>query len=447
MATTVAVMRLGLGARVGELDQVAADPRAWLHDQIVDQGADQPSGELLSTVDALQAIAEAGLASPVSPASTPAKAPLEKLRLRHAQDLKGAEIADGEFFARAQLASQTPAGFRERWALFWTNHFSLTSQSTEMEAILGAYEREAIRPHVFGRFEDLALAALKHPAMLMFYDQAGSAGPNSPARGGASENLGRESMELHTVGLGYSQADVHEMSMALTGWSIAGDTDPVSGSYLYRTQNHEPGARTVLGQVYPDTGESQADAIVRGLGRRPETARHIAMKIARHFVSDPPPASLVDRLSQSYQSSGGSLAALAHALVDAPETWEPAAGRFKSPMDLYVSANRALGRGPGSPGEPRDVLGALQQPLFGAPTPAGWPDTDATWTSPSGLANRLAWLRTVDGGDVTDGQLAQVARNALGPRLRSQTLPAISQTAWTEHRVALLLMSPEFQRR
>ncbi len=447
MRTAMAVMRLGLGARPGEFEAVAADPRAWLQDQIVEQGADQPQGELPGSTDALQAVAFAGFAPPGPPPSTRAKAIAQMLHLRQAQGDKAAALASAEFFARAQLASQTPAGFRERWTLFWTNHFSVTSLSAEMLAILGAYEREAIRPHVFGRFEDLALAALKHPAMLMFYEQAGSAGPNSPARGGASENLGRESMELHTVGLGYTQADVQEMSLVLTGWSIGRFPEPGADAFLYRPENHEPGARTVLGQVYPDTGEGQADAVVRGLARRPETARHLAAKVARHFVSDPPPASLVDRLARSYQASGGSLAAVAHTLVDAPETWDPAAARFKSPMDLYISANRALDRGPGGPEEPASVCAMLQQPLFAAPTPAGWPDTDAAWAAPSGLANRMAWLRTLDGSELTDGQLAHLARSALGPRLRPQTLPAISQTAWAGHRVALLLMSPEFQRR
>jgi uncharacterized protein (DUF1800 family) len=437
-----AVLRFGLGARPGELKQAAGDPLGWLKSQIVETGADQPSGALppsdkvLSDLDELQ---RDEARDPKRPGELSA-------------DAYAGRVANAEIFARAALGVQTSAGFRERWALFWANHFSITAQDAGTLALAGPFEREAIRPNVFKRFEDLAVAALKHPAMLIYYDQAQSAGPSSVAvkahGGGASENLGRELMELHTVGTGagYTQADVHEMALALTGWSVGVFPEPQAYRFVFRPDNHEPGPRRVMGRAFDGAPAQQAETIVRDLCRRSATAHRLALKIARHFVSDNPPAALVERLRQAYLQSDGSLAAVATALVEAPESWSASAGKFKTPQDFYLSVRRALAQPPPKQEEPYQTCNFLEQPIYSAPSPAGWPDAAEAWASPSGLAKRAAWLLGTTSRVPSDRELIAIADDALGARLRPETLRAIRASS-ADSPLPLLFLSPEFLRR
>ena len=456
LQSAIAVTRFGLGARAGELQGASGDPQGWLAAQIRTSGADIPlaadGSPLPSGQERWQALQVARAAEKAAGADPDArKAAMQPLR----------DAIDDEVLARAQLGAATDAPFRERWALFWANHFSVsTVKGDELNATAAAFEREAIRPHVFGRFEDLLVASSRHPAMLMYLDQQNSVGPNSPAGlkralaghpAGLNENLGREIMELHTLGAdaGYSQADVTEFARALTGWSMAGGGAPLErqGAYLYKTELHEPGERQVFGQSFGPGEEGQARAALAAFAASPHTSRHIARKLAAHFSADDPPSILVRRLDEAYRDSGGDLSILARALIAAPQAWSPESAKLKTPYEFIVSSYRATGYIPTVPG--RDVLGPLgglgQRPLA-ARQPNGWSDAAADWAAPDAVIKRMTWARNFAGGHAALDPVP-LADSALGARLTSDTRTAIAQAETRPQALTLLLMSPEFQRR
>jgi uncharacterized protein (DUF1800 family) len=271
--------------------------------------------------------------------------------------------------------------------------------------------------------------------MLVYLDQAQSIGPQSvvalraaerqqPRRRGLNENLAREILELHTLGVrsGYTQDDVTEFARALTGWTLPGlpglpggeGADAAGGAFAYRAVLHEPGSRTVLGRVYAQPGEEQARAILHDLATAPATARHIATKLARHFVADDPPAGLVQGLAQAFQRSGGELPTVYRALVARREAWQPPPAKFKSPWDWAVSSLRALGRSeipPLQAAEPDEPAG----PAGVAPgSPAGYDDVAATWAAPDALLRRSKSAQRIaaQAGDAVDARALAPARAA-----------------------------------
>ncbi len=462
----IAATRFGLGAQPGEIDATRADPRGFLKAQIRPEGADQPQGNLGNSAQNLTVFQDL----------RKERKELKGESGAGAADLKQvqAQIRDmviDEAVARGRLAATTPAAFRERWTLFWANHFTVSATKGTVAPIVGAFEREAIRPNVFGRFSDLLLASSQHPAMLLYLDQAASVGPDSPAgqsaagrkrQAGLNENLAREIMELHTVGVngGYTQGDVTEFARALTGWSIVranpgqggrfggGDVGQ-PGAMMFRPMAHEPGVRHVLGRNYPQNGYAQGRAVLLDLAANPATARHIARKLAIHFVADDPPPALVDRLEQSFNASGGRLDALAETLIDSPEAWTYSAAKFKTPYEFLVSTWRVTGATPDLD-NPRKFAGsmtALGQKPFSAPSPKGWADDAAEWASPDGLIKRMAWSEVAGKAMAVHLDPIESARSALGARLSPQAATAIARAETRPEAFALLLMSPEFQRR
>ncbi|MBJ7446339.1 MAG: DUF1800 domain-containing protein [Brevundimonas sp.] len=508
----IALTRFGLGARAGEIEVVGDDARGWLTAQIRPEGAPSPQGDLPTTDERVQdwlayqqtgqqrrqirrqegaasnappgAMAEpmaegAAMSAMGQQGQTPAQtAPMSDeaqaafdARRESRRDL--AQETAREFVARADLAATTPDGFAERWALFWANAFTVSATKFQSGIFIGPYEREAIRPHVFGRFEDLVLAAESHPAMLTYLDQAQSVGPGSVAgqrrNAGLNENLAREILELHTLGTdgGYTQADVTELARALTGWSIptnrggvgqgqgqgrrgrraAALAEPESeNGFVFRTIIHEPGTRTVLGKTYADGGAEQGRAILRDLANAPQTARRLSYNLARHFVADEPPPSLVQKLEAAWTSSRGDLAQVARALIEAPEAWEPQGSKIKTPYEFIVSTHRALGTRPQRPQPLQQALIQMGQPAFSAPSPEGWPDTAADWAGPDALVKRLNWAKTV-GDRAAETDADAVATAALGPRLGERSRLAIARAESRPEALTLFLMSPEFQRR
>ena len=462
----IAVTRFGLGARTGEIDQASKDPRGWLKAQIRPQGADtfstggESAGQRLAEFRAYRqqrAMAKAA-GDGKDGDNDPVKAVQQFIR----------QNAAGDILARVRLATDTDAGFRERWALFWANHFTVSATKVQVAGLVGPFETEAIRPHVFGRFADLLAAAETHPAMLLYLDQAQSVGPNSPAAGfqrrrpaapdgqprrqaGLNENLAREILELHTVGVegGYAQADVTEFARALTGFGVPGPRDAgAAPAVVFREPTHEPGARTVMGVRYPPGGKAQAGAILADLAGKPQTARFVCTKIARHFVADDPPPALVARLEQAWMTSGGDLARVAQALVDAPEAWTPQAAKLKTPYEFIVSSYRAVGQAPRATSQVANALNGLGQRPFGAPSPKGWPDEAAPWAASDALVKRMQFaqgLAAVFGPDVPDPRA--LADQTLGARLTPAAALAIGRAESRTEALALLLMSPEFQRR
>ncbi|HEX4199704.1 MAG TPA: DUF1800 family protein [Caulobacteraceae bacterium] len=464
LKASIAVTRFGLGARPGQIAAARPDPAAYLKAQIQPSGADQPAGDFETSAESLgdlrqlQTDRRQAKMSGDPDALDPVKQAQKLIR----------QGAGGEFIARAALASQTDAGFRERWALFWFNHFTVGQKNLQTVVLVGPFEREAIRPHVFGRFEDLLVASSSHPGMLVYLDQAQSIGPDSQLAGlsrtglvpglkglgGLNENLAREIMELHTLGVGsgYTQADVTEFARALTGWSIVGLKENrfgrpgEPGQFTFRPAAHEPGVRHILGKAYPQEGIDQGRAVLANLAANPATAHHIASKIATHFIADDPPPALVARLEHNFSATGGQLDKLAETLIDSPEAWAPDQRKFKTPYEFLISSYRAADLSPGL--EIAPVLTGLGQKPFSAPSPKGWAEDAQAWASPDGVVKRMDWAEGFSAKVVpADAQPMQIARNTLGARLTPATATAISRAESRTEAFSILLMSPEFQRR
>jgi uncharacterized protein (DUF1800 family) len=361
-----------------------------------------------------------------------------------------------EALARLQRAMIADCGFTERLVTFWSNHFCISANKGELARIwAGSFEREAIRPHVLGRFADMLKAAEQHPAMLFFLDNQQSLGPDSRAgqnrKRGLNENLAREIMELHTLGVGggYTQDDVTSLARIITGWTFAGRQGQLGtpGTFVFNTNAHQPGAQLLLGKSYADNGVAQGEAALEDIARHPSTAKFIATKFARHFVADEPPPSLVARLQEVFRKSDGDLGALAAALLDSDEAWQAPQTKIRSPYEFLVATGRLLMQLPDDPTRYLGGLNLLGQPLWTPAGPNGFPDTNAAWAAPEGMKLRLdiaaqAASRLADNIDPRD-LLELVAADAASPETRRTVERAESR----QQALALLLMSPEFQRR
>ncbi|WP_240980105.1 DUF1800 domain-containing protein [Ramlibacter agri] len=446
----IALNRFGLGARADEAPP--ADPRGWLLAQLDRYEPLPPTWQAQPRTPALlQALVEQQRNA--RDAAQGEKQAARQAYRREARDTYLAAVG-----ARAATALTTATPFTERLVHFWSNHFAISVDKVAVVGLAGAFEADAIRPHVLGRFEDLLLAAVRHPAMLLYLDQAQSAGPQSMLaerqagrRRGLNENLAREILELHTLGVrsGYTQADVTEFARALTGWSLPGLEAEAAGSeaFRYRPAMHEPGARMLLGRSYGEAGEQQARAILHDLATAPATAQHIAGKLARHFVADDPPPALVQRLAAAFQRSAGDLPTVYRELVAAPEAWQPAPAKFKSPWDWGISSLRAVGVRDVAPMQVANLMNQLGQPVWRPGSPAGWDDVAATWAAPDALLRRVEVAQRIAGrsGDSADAR-------ALAPRLLpgsvgEATTQAIARSESPASALALLLVAPEFLRR
>jgi uncharacterized protein (DUF1800 family) len=457
LSSTIAANRFGLGARPGELASIGGDGRDWLRAQlthaapVVGEGSLASTAQLLGQAFALQREIQAERRSG---ADVQQKLP---------QFLK--PIYTLEATARFQQAVTTDRPFVERLTQFWSNHFAVSIDKQYMAGLAGSFEREAIRPHVLGNFGDLLVAAEMHPAMLVYLDNHLSVGPHSPAalrasfrrrgnqRVGLNENLGREILELHTLGVGggYTQADVTAFATVITGWSVGGGNGLFAsgppGRFVFRPDNHEPGTATVLGRQYPDKGYEQGMLVLNDLAQHPSTAHHIAVKLARHFVADDPPPALVERLARAFTEYGGNLPALYRVLIDSPEAWEQPLGKYKTPSDFIVSSYRGLalpveaGKGPLAPFE------LLGQRTWQPGSPAGWPDASADWDGASALLKRLEWADAVGAKLGSRRDAAALAPQLLGANLTDATGTALKRAATGAQAVTLLLAAPEFMRR
>ncbi|NHN85942.1 DUF1800 family protein [Acetobacter musti] len=364
---------------------------------------------------------------------------------------------------QAEVATQldnlivTEQPFRERLAWFWFNHFTVSLRQGSTRAVIGAYMREAIRPYVTGRFPDMLLAGMRHPAMLMYLDNASSIGPSSPAgrksHHGLNENLARECLELHTVSpaAGYSQADVTSFAAILTGWGV--DMKAAQPGFVFREKAHEPGVKTVMGQAFPE-GEEGGMQALHFLGTHPATYQHIATRMVGHFISDTPAPQDVSHIASVLRDSEGDLREASLALADLHGA-DRAGGKFRSPMDYATAVMRALSMG-GEASQPDDphsaahllasAFASLGQPLWTAPLPNGWSDRTADWCAPADMLARTDWAWRM-AAHVRTGDPTEIARIALGSALRPQTRTAMHRAGSRQDALALLFSSPEFQRR
>lgn len=361
-----------------------------------------------------------------------------------------------EALARLQRATLAGCGFTERLAVFWSNHFCISASKGELARIwAGAFEREAIRPHVLGRFADMLRAVEQHPAMLFFLDNQQSLGPDSRAgqnrKRGLNENLAREIMELHTLGVGggYTQDDVTSLARIITGWTFAGRQGQLGapGSFVFNTNAHQPGPQTLLGKTYEPTGLAQGEAALADIARHPSTANFIATKFVRHFVADEPPPALVARLRDVFVRTDGDLRALAMALVDSDEAWRAPLTKMRSPYDFLVASGRLLARVPEDPGLHLNSLNLLGQPLWSPAGPNGFPDSSAAWAAPEGIKLRLdiaAQMGARLGNNIDPLDLLEFAA---ADAASIETRRTIERAESRQQALALLLMSPEMQRR
>jgi Uncharacterized protein conserved in bacteria len=361
-----------------------------------------------------------------------------------------------EALARLQRAVIADCGFVERLVVFWSNHFCISANKGGLARMwAGSFEREAIRPHVLGRFGDMLTAVEQHPAMLFFLDNQQSLGPDSRAgknrNRGLNENLAREILELHTLGVGggYSQDDVTSLAHVITGWTYAGRQGQLGtpGTFVFNANAHQPGAQRVMGKVYDASGVAQGEAVLADIARHPSTAKFIAGKFARHFVSDEPPPALVARLGDVFTRSDGDLKALALALLDSEEAWKAPQSKMRSPYEFLVAAGRLLAQIPNDPGRYLGGLNVLGQPLWSPGGPNGFPDSNAAWAAPEGIKLRLdisaqIASRLADGVDPRD-----LLELAAADAASSETRRTIERAESRQQALALLLMSPEFQRR
>ncbi len=327
---------------------------------------------------------------------------------------------------------------------FWFNHFNVFVGKAQVRPYTQHYLFNAIRPHVLGRFEDLLLATAKHPAMLEYLDQQQSIAPLSLAgqqRGrGLNENYARELLELHTLGVkgGYTQTDVRELARVLAGWTIG--TQPGEG-FVFNARRHDNDAKTVLGTTFRSGGVKEGEEVIRMLARHPETARRVALRLAQWFVADVPSPALVERLSQRFLQTGGHLQAVMNEMVQSEEFWASDAQLFKTPIDFACSAALATQQPldlPAATAAAQFVQGAGQG-VYRWPTPDGYRVDAATWLAPEALTRRADFA-------FATARRTQADLSFLLPYLSAPTRARIA-AAPPEQRAALVLASPDFQRK
>ena len=460
----IAAHRFGLGE--ASLDVVQPDPQAWLLGQI--GPADAARGEGLLTTGQALALVVAERENRQLAKNPPPGQTAEQVLSGHYRETI---LAD----ARSHLvtAATTQRPFAERLQLFWANHFTVSLTKGSTRGLIGAFEREAIRPNIAGPFEALLFASTTHPAMLRYLDNSLSAGPNSlvvariarrssrqddaaatPRITGLNENLAREVLELHTLGAEaaragtYTQADVTAFAAVLTGWRVnLQDGDP---THLFDAAWHEPGRKTVLGKSYAQ-GPEALRAVLHDLAQHPATAHFIATKLARHFVADDPPPALVDRLAATYLRRGAQLAPVYQELIRSPEAWRAQPAKLKTPEEFVVSSLRLLKPSPRlfERNDASAALGinTLGQRIHAAPSPAGWSDKAPDWLGPDAVWKRVEWSTRTAGRMGATVDARALATQSLGPLLGKETQLQIERAADGPQALALLLMAPEFQRR
>ncbi len=457
----VAANRFGLGARPGELERARDDARGWLRKQVTGPRAlPEEIRGLPSSAEVFKTYSE--LRRERNDAKSDSEA---AKRLLGGLRAKLAPYYVDQVAARYRVAATTEESFRERLVHFWTNHFAVSADKPQVLVLAGTLENEAIRPHVAGRFADMLAAVEAHPAMILYLDNQASIGPGSKVaqrRGrraagdgrklGINENLAREILELHTLGVdgGYTQQDVTTFARALTGWSIGTDRALLGGApgkFAFHDAAHEPGAKTILGKRYGQSGIAQPRAVLADLAKHPATSRHLATKLARHFIADEPPPEAVERIAKAFRDSDGDLPTVYRAVIETPAAWTATGVKFKTPHELVVSSFRMLDFVPAEPRQVAAPFELLGQRPYTPGSPAGWPDTATHWDGPDALLKRIEWAGTVAARVASREQPLNLSERSLGAALNERTRVAIARAASTEQGITLLLASPEFQRR
>ena len=400
------------------------------------------------------------------------------------QNVVASDLSEGKLL-RAMYSNHQ---FEELLVDFWFNHFNVFQGKGADRYLLPTYEREAIRPHVFGKFCDLLLATAESPAMLFYLDNWQSAAPDQTPgaqrrrnKRGLNENYGRELLELHTLGVngGYTQTDVIEVARCFTGWTIANPRK--GGAFEYNDKMHDKGQKVVLGHVIPaGGGMNDGLKVLAMLAHSPVTAHHISLELAQRFVADDPPPSLVDRMARTFIKSGGDLRQIVSTMVHSPEFWSEGAyqTKVKTPFELVVSAIRAADADVESAFPLENELRKLGEPLYGKVEPTGYASGNAEWVSSAALLERMNFalalvqnrvpgvkVNTAAWDRIGQDNAVALAGSLLGQDPSEPTKSAIEKTIRSEEEqrtftgihggpakvpvliAGLALGSPEFQKR
>lgn len=484
----LAAHRFGFGPRPGELRAIAGDPRGWVRSQLGPRREPPaPIAALPSAEDDLWSFGRWLVRRRLNGANA---SRLEERAERMgvtAEELRALSV-EQEFVdnfrarvaraigARVEAALATDAPVHERLVHFWSNHFTVSTAKPAAVALPPSFERDAIRPHVGGRFAEMLLASTQHPGMIVYLDNWLSIGPNSelarnprrarrlPGGGrptGLNENLAREILELHTLGVngGYTQTDVQALAAMITGWTyerprlrdlVRESGGERSGAELFEFEAaaHEPGPKTLLGRTYPQQGLAQGEAALADLARHPSTARFVAAKLCRHYIADQPPARAVAQVERAFARSDGDLRATMEALVDCEEAWEIPFAKFKRPEEYALTVLRAANVRT-LPAEAAVVaLGAMGQRPYAAPGPDGWADIADAWLTADLVWKRVefaqAYAERLARADVDPVQLGEAC---LGPLMSEETRTALMRAESPAQGLVLLFSAPEMQRR
>ncbi|WP_244475867.1 DUF1800 domain-containing protein [Methylobacterium sp. Leaf93] len=480
LAFSNAVGRFGLGC--GAIDLPAVDdPRGYVRAQL-DMPLTAPDAKLMSSSDQLQAMmhrrqvarkrreamADAGSGNAMVKQGGAMQDGSMAMEPRAEPSMGGgmmenepeAKVTQGpltkgsdELIAWLRLAAVTKAPLHERLFLHWSNHFTVGVGKGKSSLTAGSYQREAIRPFILGRFHDMAKAAILHASMLYYLDNASSVGPDSKVgrikKSGLNENLGREVLELHTLGVdgGYSQADVTALASVLTGWTV--DLKPQSetfGEVVFRERQHQPGPKTILGKRYAEAGADEFLTVLTDLARHPSTARYVTRRMARAFVSEKVSDLLQNSLAKVFRESDGDLKAVTAALVQSDEAWTAAPVKLRPPIEFLAATARMIGRVPLRPSPVASLL-AMGQPFLAAPSPKGWAEEDDAWVTSDGIKSRIDWAQQCATLNADHVDIRKVVDDRIGGYFSDETRRVIRQGESPEQALALLMLSPEFQRR
>jgi len=439
----IAVNRFGLGASGAELSVAQHDPEQWLLQQLVNPVFDKALGD---TESAFRVIAD-----------------LKAYKRRSRKgEVNGADAAqmfvkpfrDGLFKNSIDFSITTDTPFSIRLFDFFSNHFSVSASNQLLAILAPTLERDAIAPNLFGQFADLLIAVEQHPAMLMYLNNEKSVGPNSylgKRSRGLNENLAREILELHTLGrgAGYSLADIRQLAMAISGWSFVGDKGVGKSGFTFNSRGHEPGIRNVLGIVYSDSGLGQGEAVLRDLARHEKTAQSISYKLAQHLIADEPPKELVAAMTKTWIKTEGNIKAVVTTLVKHPQSWQSQAQKFKTPREFVVSACRAVNSSKVVDQSNLNIalrgLSLMGQKPFAAGSPAGYSQLNRDWLGSDALMKRIDWVNLLSRRNRQDPK--SVVGRIFESHLSSLTIKSLAGAESRAQALALLLLSPEFQRR
>ena len=447
--TLIATNRFGLGANPNDILKARSNPKKWLRDQITQDY------RLPKTFSGLPTSRQLLKQAYLNRGTKDEDVKKANRKIRRRQFNKALQ-------ARLTHQIETTQPFAERLVMFWSNHFTVSRTRGIIGPAIPAYENEAIRPFIFGTFEDMLLNVVQHPCMLIYLDNISSIGPNS-RRGkrrnkDLNENLAREILELHTMGAqgDYTQKDVTSFAKILTGWTVARqrknkkNQKAPTGSFLFNERIHEPGPKELLGEVFKQSGQAQGIDALRKIARHPSTAKFIATKLVRHFVHDNPPPPAVDKIARVFSQTNGNLAEVSKALIDLEDAWETTT-KVKSPEEMIISTLRALEL-KGRTALPRrallfPALKSMGQDIFRAPSPAGWPDSAAGWIAPESLMHRIEWIREISLQSSSSVNPLEVFENTIGPFTSDKAKKLIQGAPSREDGLALIFSSPAFQRR